>query len=344
MEVLGLVEVDINALKLPGDFRARLKAPHVAELATSLESVGQLNEPIVRTTDKLLIAGADRVAAHTLRKAERVLVKLVDCTDEEAEHLRLTENIWRRHEPEKRGLDLERLLALESARAARAIKAARKEPTPPPELVSEGGYRKSAKRVAREKVAKAKGVSLETVRKAELRTKKRREKKAAVEKVVNAQADGKPVDTAPIAPINDLGFELDASWLLKVAEVKRLVEMSAHHASTALGALTQIATKALPFPEGRLQRMRLDLQAIATACRMAAPTSLCPFCKGQDGYQTGCGACTAHGYITAGQMDHVPEELWDQGKVSVDGQIRDLVADAPEPVLEREEAGALEDW
>jgi ParB-like chromosome segregation protein Spo0J len=328
MEVLGFAEVAIKSLKLPGDFRKRMASDHVKELAVSYEEVGQLHEPIVRSTDKLLIAGSDRVAAHVIRKAEKILVKLVDCTDEEAEYVKHTENVRRRHEPKQRALDLERMIALESARQARKI-AKGPQALPPEDISPATGKPIAEVTVARREIAKKKGVKPEAVRRAHFRAKARQREAEKVEKVVVAQAEGKVIDTAPISPIDDLGFPLGAEWLLQVTEVKRLVELASQRASDALGALTQLSNRALPFPDGRLQRLRQDMQAAATAIRMSIPKCLCPFCKGQPEYQPTCSACVGHGYITAGQMDHVPEAAWKQDVVMVDGKVKALNFDAP---------------
>lgn len=347
MLVHGIGEIEIAKLRLPPDFRQRLKSPNVINLGESMDAVGQLHEPLVRATDHLLISGGDRVASHVVRGHEKVLVKFVECTDEEAELASLDENLKRRMDPERNARELERRLALRSAMEARALQAAKKNGAPPPAQTATGRAQKPEV-AARDKEAKARGVKPESVRKQQQRARKRTQKRQVVEVAREAQAENKPAPEVPEPPINDIGFELSVEFLQQAADVKALVERAAGFATSAMGQLTQIATKQLPFPQAKLQRLREDAQDLAAALRGMVPASLCPYCKGQPEYQPNCTACVGHGYITKSQMDRVPEAAWAVDVVMVGGKTHKLVfGEQTEPMVEpgvaaEPELGALE--
>jgi len=95
--------VRLSQLKLPPDFEARLKMAHVRALAETFEDTGgsPIDLPVVRMDFKPweLLSGGDRCAALVLvGRADRILVRPVECTNLEARFLRAIPNAHRRQD------------------------------------------------------------------------------------------------------------------------------------------------------------------------------------------------------------------------------------------------------
>jgi hypothetical protein len=100
--------VSIGAIEPPPDFEARLKAPHVAELAKSIKALG--GEPLapllvdgVQKVGKwVLVAGRDRLAACQLAGLNAIPVRVVDgATPADLRRLEIAENVFRRVDPDR---------------------------------------------------------------------------------------------------------------------------------------------------------------------------------------------------------------------------------------------------
>lgn len=286
MKTIGFREVQIDRLKLTGDFKKRLKAPHVKELSSSIDSsIGLLHEPIVRMergAGMTLLAGNDRVAAHVLLKRTKVHAKLVQCTDDEARQIVATENAIRRHDPQEQRAAV---LAL-TERLAEDIQRTN------PEVPKAGpGRRKTAKGLAREMVAKQRGVTPDAIRLQQYRDKRSKE----------------PVPTPReevVLPISNMGMDLSEEFIAQVGSVKNLLEEAARKVSGALRDLTSFANGTLPKHKARLDRCRENLQEQSDALRALIPESLCPFCKGIEKVTSQCGGCEGSAYITRSQVEH----------------------------------------
>lgn len=291
MQVIGLKEVTLATIHLPGDFKKRLDAPHVAERAKSISSSGLIHEPLVRRKGKKweVIAGLDRVAAHFVAQKDTVSVKVVECTDEEVQRIRREENVQRRHDKEEQSRLMGELL----------------EQYTEEELEAEPEKPKKARVRARERVAAELGLATETIRKKEW------------------EAEQETVPTGP--PIKTLGMSLSADFSKKVALAQSYLDAAEGDLKRAQSRITTMGKElGLAFPQARLERLREEIHAQASHCRGLRPVSLCPWCKGLDGVQENCAACFGTAFITKSQEQAVPKELLDEvdPKVVVDGKVQ----------------------
>lgn len=291
MNVIGLKEVTLATIHLPGDFKKRLDAPHVAERAKSISSSGLIHEPLVRRKGKKweVIAGLDRIAAHFVAQKDTVAVKVVECTDEEVQRIRREENVQRRHDKEEQSRLMGELL----------------EQYTEEELVAEPEKPKKARARARERVATELGLATETIRKKEW------------------EAEQQAVPAGP--PIKTLGMKLSEDFAKKVALAQRYIDATEGLLKRAQSNVTTMARElGMSFPQARLERLREEIHSQASHCRGLRPVSLCPWCKGLDGVQESCAACFGTAFITRSQEQAVPKELLDEDepKVVVDGKVR----------------------
>lgn len=73
--------IKISKLRLPGDWRSLLAEPSTEEYAASLLA----SQPVVRASDHRLLSGKIDVAARERLGMDEALVRMVDCTDAEAQ-------------------------------------------------------------------------------------------------------------------------------------------------------------------------------------------------------------------------------------------------------------------
>lgn len=290
----------IATLRLPGDWRKTLDDPGVPAMAESQKWVGIIHEPMVRERDKLLVCGSRRVAGALHNGQESIVCKLVDCTDEEVEVLRLIENGYREHMTADKRAELvnslaERIALLRHEKGKETLQEPRRKK----------GRLKMPRTVAREIIAQATGRTPEAQRKSEQRfEKKQRAKEAAID------------------PDADLGInapwaDLDDDFKRRTNKVVRQTHEAATLLSRAVGALTAIVESGLPVHQARLNRLREDVALCSKTLRGLSPSDLCPFCKGIERVQANCGGCAGTGYITANQREGVPKELWEVGEAAV---------------------------
>lgn len=304
-------DVKISSLLLPADWLKIVEEPEVAERAESIDKLGMIHEPVVRSPSMKLIAGRRRVASLVRLGREVATVKLVECTDEEALEIEYQENLQRRRytDEEERALRAKRIAELKALEARET-----KGPAPrhPPAERSKPGRTKSSHGKAREKVAKERGVKPGSIRQQEYR-----ERKRAAETVPTPEAELRQL----AAPVKTLGFELDQAYIAGVSAVQVLMREAGARLRQAQASLTQLRNGELGYPEARLDRLREALKSLTAEIAAAVPTSLCPFCKGLPGVQEDCQACMGAGWITAGQMAGVPPELLreDEPMVMVQG-------------------------
>lgn len=301
MKWLGVKQAAMDALKLPGDFKARLKAPHVAARAKSIKELGVIALPIVEWKTKRLIAGCDRVAALTLNGADVVEVRAVEGTPEELRRLMLAENIERRPK-ERDELLVEYAAVIEAEVVAERVNGQPSEKPP--------GRPQTPKGEARERAAAALGVSPESIRKAQERL------------ADKAKEPAKKTE------------RLYEDWGLKIpatvdTAVTTLIE-SMDSADQVLRGVQSSLTRALEAcPESwqwlriRLATMHSEAKAIAQKVRATRPRAVCPYCKGVAALAKKCAACAGATVVNGERLDSVPAELrlrGDDAMVSVDGQ------------------------
>jgi hypothetical protein len=292
MKVLAVKAVRIGKLILPGNFKELFADPTVKTLSQSFDAITQLHEPFVRKSDMLLIAGRKRVAAHHIRGDASVVVKLVECTDEEAWLVERHENWGRRHDPElQKELTEELLKRLEEASTA---------PTEP------SGRQQTAKGAARVQAAALLGVTPGAVRKRQQR----------------AKASDAPRESLfnPWVVLDDPAFDI------KVHEVTTAIDRASDRAKAILSDLSQLAESGNPIQSERVGRVYADLREAFERLRGLRPASLCPFCKGVEKLLAVCPACLGTQYIVQSQRNGVPHQLWDEKDpmVSSSGQLLPL--------------------
>jgi hypothetical protein len=144
MKVLRTTTVPISRLRLPGNWRAFLAEPATEECAAALLAA----QPVVRASDQRLLSGKLEVAAREKLGLEEVLVKMVDCTEAEAQAIEAADAGGNRNEIT--------LLLVDH-------------------LTAEGGGRGAARRA----VAETQGIQPESVRMREYRASKSRRKESA---------------------------------------------------------------------------------------------------------------------------------------------------------------------
>ena len=297
---VGWRDVALATLKLPGNWRKTLDDPGVPAMAESQKLVGIVHEPIVRERDKLLVVGGRRVAGALHNGEETLVCKLVDCTDEEVDILRLIENGYREHMSPDRRKELvdslaEKIAILRTERGKETVlEPARKK-----------GRHKLPRTVAREVISQATGRSPEAQRKSEQRFEK---KQKAVMEAVDHDAD---------LGINAPWADLDDDFKRQTNKVVRHTHEISQLLSRAIGSITQLVESGLPVHQARLNRLKEDLALCSKTMRGMIPSDLCPFCKGADTVQEHCGGCLSTGYITQNQREGVPKELWEVGEKAV---------------------------
>lgn len=294
MQFIGLKAIQISKLRLPGDFGIILDQPRIEERANSIEKLGMIHEPLVRHSDLKLICGRDRVAAHIKLGRGDVMCKLIDCTDEEALELEQIENTERRHDPTEQKERRFALLRLYEEEARLAPPPANDNNKPKP------GRKKTPVGHARVRYAKEKGIKPESVKKAEQRENKRKREK----------------ETAPPS-VKTFGLDVDEAELKRLEQVQTFIDLALSNMTAAQGALTRIETNQLPFPPGRLQRIKTELHGMSQILKGARPASVCPHCKGVEGLQEKCTCCQALGFVTESQMHAIPAELLDEDNLMV---------------------------
>ncbi len=296
MNIIGIRTVKISSLRLPGDMDARQKTARVQQLAASFQHTPLLNAVIVRyvnATDRTnsllnakhntLLAGRDRVAGKMLRGDVDIEAKLIECDDEEARAIELTENAYRRHDKaeQKEALaELERVLAVTEER-----------------LIEEMG-RQPTRREIHTAAAPALGVLPETV------ARKEREVKAT---------NGKR--KAP-SDLQTWGLELDEAYAGKLAQVTASMEALARALTAAQAASAFLQDNDI-VPPSLASNVRQELMGLGRMVREHVPVALCPYCKGQDELQKTCAGCVGVGWVGASKLKTAPEPLKDAFELRV---------------------------
>jgi ParB-like chromosome segregation protein Spo0J len=338
MRVLSLSDVAIGRVNLPGDLRARMNHDSVIAMAESMNAGGLINEPVVRKHDMRLIAGRDRFAAALRLGWTNMRVKLVECSDEEADLWELEENVVRRNlVGEERDKLVQKAIEARTKALTRVAQGAEERRRP--------GRPETAKGRARKEVAERLGIKPESVRQAEIRARKRQERKAAHE--VTLLSPGlRPADnvdpTPPSAPeLDDFGVLLDPefSGLLVISQ------QEIDKARATVDRARQILAKGGELTGIQARRWRRAATALDEARELVKglrPISLCPYCKGQQELVEGCAYCEGTAIRCRAQReDKLPEELLQRDPLMV------MVNGKPEPILFEEDAPAeapAEEW
>lgn len=277
--------IQLPSLVLPGDIRQRMKLPHVAERAQSLQAGTCSDVPIIRRGKGKwrLVCGDDTIAAHLLLGFPQARCRAVSCSDQEAELLRLTYERDASRSEEQR----EALLAQLKAMHEQILR----DPPKPPSPIR--GRRRSTASQAAHEVSKITGLD-ERQLKRMLR--------------LQGQAEGNGVDPQPAAPtILDLGLPLAPDFVDRVAKIQVRLRGALDGIARARRQLDELHL--LPEVAGAGNR---DLSAVHTELSANFPFSVCPWCKLLAGVQEVCERCDRRGWISSTQAEEVPDKLWDK--------------------------------
>ena len=301
MKWLGVKSVRLSSLVLPGDFKQRLKAPHVAARAKSIAELGVIALPVVEWPAKRLIAGNDRVAALTLNGADVIEVRAVEGTEAELRRLMLAENIERRPK-ERDELIAEYVGSIEEELAAEAKDKG--QPVPKPSSPA-GGRPQTLHGAARERAAQALGVSVQAVRKAE-------ERAAAPEKK----------DEPPAKRLyEDWGVDVPKALHEAITAIIEPLDSADQLMRGVQSSLTRAIEAGDERPE--VADLRSTAKKLAQDIRARRPRALCPYCKGVPALRRKCAGCIGAGFILGSAVESIPAELKMRGAdamVAVDGK------------------------
>ena len=311
IEDLGISDVTIEELELGDSFGERLSDPRAAELAKDIERNGLLQFPMIRASDRQVIFGSTRVAAHMILGKNRVRVRKVQCSDLEVEILRRAENAFRRHDSAERSRAARELVSLlEYQVKEERERAAAEAPEP-----RKKGRPKSVKTEARERAAAALGTSAEALRKAEERE-------------------------------GEEAFELDGyGWA--VPDDVKVAAAYVHEAASAvdrqLRKLQAVVTSvAESLPTAHFQKLHSALHEAASLARAVTPYKLCPVCLANELQRPACKQCYGVGYVSEEAWERVPESLRQpvgrrKGAPPPASFVEDSYENEEEPPLEPEE-------
>lgn len=275
MNFTGTRRVAIKSLKLPGDIKARMKMPHVIELAASIEKLGgePASMPIIAAGTREVIAGRDRIAACMINKTPRLWVRVAEGEPEEFKALEVDENLRRRQDSRKELLA--EAVKLEKA----AIEAKAKE----------SGTVVPAKKIekeAREKTAKKAGVKPESVRKAVQRQKAK---------------EAPPKSEKP--PIAMMGLELSKATLTAISRIKASCEELERYSKACQSEVSSVAGI---MPGAVVARLMEKAKELGAEARAVKPEHICPVCDGEGDDK--CKLCRGAHYARAEQMADIPKE------------------------------------
>lgn len=310
MNVIGIKRIGISKLRLPGDFKQLLEEEEVFTLANSIANRGMIHEPLVRQEDWKVICGFRRVAAHFVKQWTTISVKLIECTDAEAEILYREENTIRWHDPARQKRIIHELVGCYEAELNEKLG------DDPDVLRSKNGRNRSARSVAIEAVAKLRGVAPATVEQAIIRKQ-------------NKKKQEKPV------PIVTWGLNVSPRFMAEVKKVYDHVKKAENFASVQIAEYTRLSNSGSQLPGGYVEEMRIRAKAERDAIRLQLPAALCPSCKGVDALQPRCPTCKALGWVTEAQMRNI-HETWpalcntDKKYVLAGDELRELTDYIPE--------------
>lgn len=344
MKHIGLKEIRIDSLRLPGDWTRRLASDHVKELARSLDEVPLLQAPGVRKDTLQILWGRDRVAASHLRGDARIMVNVWDCTDLEALWACDTENAFRRA-PDleaRRRLIARALAASQDDAPAGAVQQAPQAPLDSADAPRKRGRPPSAKGKALAKVASETGVTKGAIekqlsreaapkKKPSVKAKTRREASSEVaeeggrtlvypeEPAPHAPLAETPSTEAPLGtevPIETWGCETDPGVMQMAYHTRRTVDDVVSKLTTLIGAITRALGDldvggALASLD--LERVRQNLRQEASILRAKRPMAVCPYCKAIPALAINCRGCGALMLVGKAAVDRAPEELLRRG-------------------------------
>jgi ParB-like chromosome segregation protein Spo0J len=279
IEIIGEAYLELGELVCSDGWAERLERKHVRELAENIKGLVLIHPPMVRSSDRVVIAGEDRVAACALNEETHVRVTLVECDDAELEAIRAAEN---RHRRSESGAEL--LQLLEEAEQAIAAPPAPEEAAEP---VKRGrGRPKGSRNQAIERVAAETDRSVDAVRKAVDREERTRE----------------------LATIELWGTTQPAEWLEPVLKRRAALTKAAEKLQAAMSTLTTLQ-KLAPISDQVSYSLHERLKEMAAELRGQRPACVCAWCKNEPALVEDCTACGGDGYLSQERAAMVPADL-----------------------------------
>ena len=286
---IGPQDIKIADIQLPKDIEERKTAPHIQATVHSLKVTGLIQRVVIRKSDKKLICGADRLAAHILSGQETVRAEVYEVDDLGLKYLQETENAVRRHSTKEKKSSFAAMVKLEARVIAEADKA-----DEPPKLKE-----KKATDKAIRQVASRTGV-----------------KPGTVERNVRRETNEPKPTTALAKPGLPEGF---ASCGIPLTD-DFVADVAQYYAETigldrllrdAQAAITEML-KDSHIPSARLERWKESLHDLAAEVRSQRPAGFCPYCKGVAGLSEACPICGGCQIVTAQHIKETPKQLLDE--------------------------------
>jgi hypothetical protein len=299
---LGYKQVTVKSIVVDAvDIRRRVAMQHVADLAESIRENGgeAIHAPTIRAGSSAILCGRDRVAASIVNKTKKIWVHVVECGDDEAKSLELSENIYRRPiDKESRAQMVTALVKLKEQQI-RAIDEAKRQAG---EEISDAPQN-SPKARARKEVARAAGISPAAVKKHEQRA-------------MTEPGTVSPAQTAQPSEITlPEGFETfgltvpwnDADAIVNTAEWLADFETATRKILRDLTEIEKLGVYAISA--AHIQVIRERAQLLGHAVRDAMPAGLCFYCKGQLELVEACAGCGGTGVGGRHGGDSAPADL-----------------------------------
>lgn len=272
--------IEIASLVCSDDFERRLGEKHVAELAESIRDIGLINRPWVRASDMKVICGEDRIAAHCMLNCDFVEARVVECTDEEFDKVRMAENRYRRSPEQVKELVEAIEAKLEEQEEAVSLGVEVEEERRP-------GRPKTIHGTAVEEAAKQLGTTPNAVRK-------------KLARAVEADKNAPPFETwgreAPEKIVKDARRAYEALT-------------NAYSKITSAMAIITDMQKANVLSDSVANDIWQNLHSAAEFAKSMRPEALCPWCKGDKKFAKKCGFCLATGSVNAYKANQAPANL-----------------------------------
>lgn len=285
MILVGIQEVRIAKLVLPGNFKASQETPEVEALATSIETFGVLNEPAVVKSTMTPLYGLYTIAAVALLKRPTLYVKMVELeTGDDLGAIRFAADVAYGDKRHERSVEIAAMFQVCLAEVVA------KHPDMP---LRGAGARKTAEGLAREELGRRLGMLPSSVA-ASIR-------RAAVRKPKPKAGDPLPFDT--------LGLAVPPDFLAVVRERQGQAQLA------LAGLRSAMAVSARWEPTTTTVALRERTASALTCMRDLMPVSVCFFCKLIPEVRAECLGCRGQGWLG----DHAvrPPHLLDRENVQV---------------------------
>ncbi len=293
---IGIRHIPMRRMKLPGDWRSICQRPAVTEMMKLIALSGgkPIHPPTLQMPDYKLIAGRTRLAALTMMGKQEAEVKLIACSDMEAEMISDLEDCARRHDTTEQDAKTLNII--------RHMTALGQE--------GEGLTEIQARQSARRELAAHDGVQSDTIRKREDRAKAQEDALAAA------------AEAGPVYPIETWGLPMSMDAAARAGLIQSHLKKVRGHMHAASMAIGKMVKDDLPFPDPIIDDMKEMIGNVRDACDMHTPTHLCPYCKGRQEFKRECQECHGRAWASRlGMAKNVPAQLLSANYVWSDAKL-----------------------